>query len=895
MRPLRLHLDDFGSFREPVTVDFSDVDYFVLVGPTGAGKSTLIDAICFALYGTVPRWGKENVIAHALAPSAVAAKVALVFETGGRRYAVVRALKRDAKGKVHTAEARLEELVPSVPATAGLDELMSAVARPVAEGAAVTAEVQRITGLEYKFFTQCVVLPQGRFAEFLHAQPRERQDLLVQLLDADVYERVRQRAVQEESGAAQAATFARERLARLTDADEPAERAAEARLASLRALDEQVRGDLDALRSSAEEIRRLAEEREAVRLRVTALSRLAMPPEVPTLAENVRAAAGEVRDHAGDVEAAEAEEQRAEDELADLDDPEVLMDLLRAVEEHERAVAELRAVEERAARTRAELEPLAARARTLDAALADAEEARDRLRDAHAGAELARRLVVGQECPACLRPVERLPHHPAAADLRAAERHVKACRKEAEQARARRTEAEAETRHLERTARELADRATRTARELADHATHTAREPADRAIRTARELADHATRTTADPAAPAGAAFAEPGLHGQADQLAGVDRDDLEGRLAAVRAAERRAAKLRQAARDARARLATAKRRAEELTGRTDRLWRDLEAARDTVVPLGAPPLDRDDLHHAWTALLAWRAGAADRERAALEERDERVAEAERRARTLWSAVVARLAEHGVEASGTAAEPSAPGKAGPGKAAPGSAAAGQVTAGEAAGRLGELVAAAIAQARAHLARVRENRATARELAERATAEEERARVAKELAQCLRADAFERWLCTEALDLLVTAASDTLRELSDGQYELALGARNEIEVIDHAEAGMRRNARTLSGGETFQAALALALALSDQVAGLSATAARSLDSLFLDEGFGSLDPATLDTVAATLERLAGGRERMVGVVTHVPALADRIPVRFEVRRDAKGSHLHRATA
>ncbi|MFB4268542.1 AAA family ATPase [Nonomuraea sp. GTA35] len=895
MRPLRLHLDDFGSFREPVTVDFSDVDYFVLVGPTGAGKSTLIDAICFALYGTVPRWGKENVIAHALAPSAVAAKVALVFETGGRRYAVVRALKRDAKGKVHTAEARLEELVPSVPATAGLDELMSAVARPVAEGAAVTAEVQRITGLEYKFFTQCVVLPQGRFAEFLHAQPRERQDLLVQLLDADVYERVRQRAVQEESGAAQAATFARERLARLTDADEPAERAAEARLASLRALDEQVRGDLDALRNSAEEIRRLAEEREAVRLRVTALSRLAMPPEVPTLAENVRAAAGEARDHARDAEAAEAEEQRAEDELAALDDPEVLMDLLRAVEEHERALTELRAVEERAARTRAELEPLAARARTLDAALADAEEARDRLRDAHAGAELARRLVVGQECPACLRPVERLPHHPAAADLRAAERHVKACRKEAEQARARRTEAEAETRHLERTARELADRATRTARELADHAAHPAREPADRATRTARELADHATRTTADPAAPAGAAFAEPGLHGQADQLAGVDRDDLEGRLAAVRAAERRAAKLRQAARDARARVATAKRRAEELTGRTDRLWRDLEAARDTVVPLGAPPLDRDDLHHAWTALLAWRAGAADRERAALEERDERVAEAERRARTLWSAVVARLAEHGVEASGTAAEPAAPGKAGPGKAGPGSAAAGQVTAGQAAGRLGELVAAAIAQAQAHLARVRENRATARELAERATAEEERARVAKELAQCLRADAFERWLCTEALDLLVTAASDTLRELSDGQYELALGARNEIEVIDHAEAGMRRNARTLSGGETFQAALALALALSDQVAGLSATAARSLDSLFLDEGFGSLDPATLDTVAATLERLAGGRERMVGVVTHVPALADRIPVRFEVRRDAKGSHLHRATA
>src|SRR5207302_5489088 len=100
------------------------------------------------------------------------------------------------------------------------------------------------------------------------------------------------------------------------------------------------------------------------------------------------------------------------------------------------------------------------------------------------------------------------------------------------------------------------------------------------------------------------------------------------------------------------------------------------------------------------------------------------------------------------------------------------------------------------------------------------------------------------------------------DLSDGQYELALSAKSEIEVIDYAEAAMRRSARTLSGGETFQAALALALALSDQVAGLAATAARSLDSIFLDEGFGTLDPATLDTVAATLEHLAVGGDRMV---------------------------------
>ncbi len=206
--------------------------------------------------------------------------------------------------------------------------------------------------------------------------------------------------------------------------------------------------------------------------------------------------------------------------------------------------------------------------------------------------------------------------------------------------------------------------------------------------------------------------------------------------------------------------------------------------------------------------------------------------------------------------------------------------------------MAEQVARAAAQADERLARVQEAREHAADLAKRVATHEAEARVAHELALLLRANQFERWLCAEALELLVAAASETLKDLSDGQYELVLGGRGDIEVVDYAEAGLRRSARTLSGGETFQASLALALALSDQVAGLAAAAARSLDSIFLDEGFGTLDPATLDMVAATLERLASGHERMIGVVTHVPALADRVPVRFEVSRDASGSHVRK---
>ena len=72
--------------------------------------------------------------------------------------------------------------------------------------------------------------------------------------------------------------------------------------------------------------------------------------------------------------------------------------------------------------------------------------------------------------------------------------------------------------------------------------------------------------------------------------------------------------------------------------------------------------------------------------------------------------------------------------------------------------------------------------------------------------------------------------------------------------------------------------------------MSATAAR-LDSIFLDEGFGSLDPESLEVVALTLERLAQG-DRLVGVVTHVAALAERVPTRFVVARDSRSSSVRR---
>jgi exonuclease SbcC len=140
---------------------------------------------------------------------------------------------------------------------------------------------------------------------------------------------------------------------------------------------------------------------------------------------------------------------------------------------------------------------------------------------------------------------------------------------------------------------------------------------------------------------------------------------------------------------------------------------------------------------------------------------------------------------------------------------------------------------------------------------------------------------------EALQALVDGASILLEQLSGGQYALTTSPEGDLLVIDHANADETRSVRSLSGGETFQASLALALALADRISELAVAGAAALESIFLDEGFGTLDPETLDVVAGTIESLGHG-ERVVGVVTHVADLAERMPVRFRVHKDGRTS-------
>jgi exonuclease SbcC len=153
--------------------------------------------------------------------------------------------------------------------------------------------------------------------------------------------------------------------------------------------------------------------------------------------------------------------------------------------------------------------------------------------------------------------------------------------------------------------------------------------------------------------------------------------------------------------------------------------------------------------------------------------------------------------------------------------------------------------------------------------------------------------LETFVLAAELEDIVAAANLRLAEMSSGRYTLAhtdeRAARNAasglgIEVVD-AHTGRTRPATSLSGGETFLASLALALGLAEVVT--SRAGGVQLDTLFIDEGFGSLDVETLDVAMRTLDELRQGG-RTVGVISHVEAMQDQIPARLRVSVRADGS-------
>lgn len=174
--------------------------------------------------------------------------------------------------------------------------------------------------------------------------------------------------------------------------------------------------------------------------------------------------------------------------------------------------------------------------------------------------------------------------------------------------------------------------------------------------------------------------------------------------------------------------------------------------------------------------------------------------------------------------------------------------------------------------------------------ERVAALDGSASVYAQLGHLLQADQFISYILQDAFNLLSAEGTRQLLELSQNRYSFDSNDSNEFFVVDHANADEKRSARTLSGGESFLASLALALALASSVSRFSEDGhAFELDALFLDEGFSTLDADTLTVAIDALQSLQEG-DRMIGVISHVVDLAERLPARVQVVKGIGGSVL-----
>jgi exonuclease SbcC len=950
VRPLTIEMRGFSAFRESTTVDLTDVELFALVGPTGSGKSTIIDAITFALFGSIARYEDNRAVAPVVNQTSNEARVALTFELNGHRYLAVRVVRRTAKGAT-TKEARLERGT----------EVLAADAR------SMNKAVEELLGLDVDQFNRTVVLPQGRFADFLHDDPANRQATLRQLLGLDIYSRIGQAARQLAKRHQDQAEVLRNDLdadgAQLTDehhaeltAQLPAIASArmvlEAASAAIEALavdrakattnaataeqhlgllqHVQAPDDIETLDSTiaataavelstadllatARADRQIARQAVAAgpdRLAVNAL--LQRHDDLVTHRHSVadcdarvealsielgtaRAQADEVRmaqqqlDNAADVARALSEAAREQSAgVPSLDQIDVWLELHATHDEnvvrHQQAVTAANDATQRVSEAREAVDSATLAAEEVEATVAA-------LREDVGIAAHSTRLAVGEPCPLCLQTVRHLPDHHADEALQAAEAHQRGATATLKERR----------KHLD----ELSDAANKTDA-LCQSATRDV-ERSSSSLRSVASIADlaaqrrEAEQLAADVAAATVAAQ-------QAELAAGQHRDDPECRNALARetdvvsqlagaqgeqaGAARRLSALegdlqQQPSRDECLRLDEEARRLADAADISEanqqrceedheRAAADLRSAqtqlaearqglarmRDQVAHLGAPPAAGASLALDWATLVEW---ARHTERESIEARDASSAEVLRCDEAIATETVASVEQmKGLLGEAISDWPFR--------------------------KLGEFIAARESSALAAIEVFEKARAKHAALRKRVDNLLEQEQVAKKLGHLLRSDGFEGWLMQSALDRLAGQATDRLFELSGGQYSLVLQDR-AFAVRDHNNADEVRGARTLSGGETFLASLSLALALSAATAELAPDGAPEIESIFLDEGFGTLDPQTLDTVASAIEEL-GASGRMVGIVTHIRELADRMPVRLEVTKTGGSSRVER---
>lgn len=978
MKPIALELTAFGAFAGTEVIDFTSLaprGVFVVSGDTGTGKTTIFDAMCWALYGEMPLKESQEVRSDHVAPE-VRTEVRFTFECGGTRYMVVRhpaQLKPAQRGKSsvnETAGAQLFRITGS-----GTEALATKASQ-------TTTECERLIGLDAKQFQRVILLPQGDFSRFLLAGTDDRENLLSKLFGGRVFDDIVEQLKAERDGlrrelgdtdAKIAAKLdeARTNLGRAREAlglDTP-EDVAEADRDSVRSLldslvepvaarrlavDELAAADkaaADALKEAADATQR----HDQAAVRRDTLEKLdADQTEVEQRAKAARAseAARPVATAADELETALDRAEAAADErdeaLRGVADGFSSLDVTADTASVSAVKDQLTSVRESHKAQRAALEAVAeageALAKACDAqgsVATEAEETREKL-DVLTG----RKVGIEAALPGL---------REAAVDVAAIKAEIARARERAE-ARSSLDSAEAELsealeasatavdRHRTLLEAFVATEAPRLAATLEDGmpcpvcgATDHPR-PAvtdgDAAttfdqVQDASNIRDGANRAVTDLQARVVSLRTRLGEDVDttesdlADRVAGLqdnldtatkaheDVAQLEKELETSNSDVRRVAE-KLAGLEEQARLAA--QTVGEATGTKEQAEADAEGIDPGEMERAGGVLD--DLEHLVGGLEARFAKVTEAEgeaKSCQRRLDELLA-----ASTYASAESARAVLVDVEEERAAAEAAA-------------SHARRRTEAEAA--LDALAELGIPDTRPDLDAVSAEAVEAQKAHEQARGEltvaDNNHRYTREALEAhdelvggsadLRTEAelldrahevcnkggpgaemsLKRWVLTRELDRVTAAANVHLHRMTNLRYMLQRkvdrgDARKkfglDLEVTD-SSTGRARSTRSLSGGEQFQASLALALGLADVVSQGGTASGKTFEALFVDEGFGSLSAESLDDAIETLHQLhATGR--MVGAITHVDAMKQNLHVGIAVtrREDGCGSTL-----
>ena len=221
MRPLKLTFSAFGPFARKTEIDFSPLasgGLFLVTGDTGAGKTTIFDAVMFALYGSVSGASrKTDMLKSDFASAAEECYVSLVFEDQGKEYTITRTPRYDrpkTRGTGMTSHAPTAELLlPNGTVLTGIET--------------VNREIDGILGISYSQFKQIAMIAQGEYLSLLHADSNERAEIFRRLFDTSYAEQFTQKLKESRNLArAQAAAFSRDISVALADLPELGDHAA---------------------------------------------------------------------------------------------------------------------------------------------------------------------------------------------------------------------------------------------------------------------------------------------------------------------------------------------------------------------------------------------------------------------------------------------------------------------------------------------------------------------------------------------------------------------------------------------------------------------------------------------------------------------------------------------